>query len=102
MTLGALASTAFFVVTPAYSSIFDRNYAAMGAKLDQGMTEAAVLAILGHAPSSVSLSTCGRDTGKPWTCKVETFGRSYSGTSLTVYFQKSSAGIWLAASWQAE
>src|SRR5665213_2968243 len=48
--LGLLIATAFLTLggmTPADASIFSRDYASKGAKLDQGMTEDQIIAILG-------------------------------------------------------
>jgi hypothetical protein len=95
------AATVTSAVT-SHAAIFDRDYASLAVKLDQGMTEAQVTATLGHAPSSVSLTTCGQAAGKPWLCKVETFGRSFSGHSLMVFFAKSAGGDWIVAEWRAE
>jgi hypothetical protein len=68
------------------------------ARLDLGMSEQQVMNAVGYRPTKVEMDTCGQNTGKPWQCKIHTYGSwQYS---LTVYFSQSSYdGTWHTNSW---
>lgn len=87
--------------TAVLAQCFQLNFAPLGAKLDEEMTEAQVVSALGYAPTAVSLRTCGQKTkGGEWSCKIEVFGGDCSG-SLTVYFRKNKEGVWVVNDWDA-
>ncbi len=97
--LGALAIATAPVAV--FAQCFQGNFAPLGAKLDEEMTEAQVATALGYTPNAVSLSTCGQETSDgAWSCKIEVFGGDCSG-SLTVYFRKNKDGVWVVNSWRA-
>lgn len=64
---------------------------ALSRKLAVGMTEAQVLAL--REPDRITVSTCGSNTPKPWTCRTYQYG-----SSLHVLFQEIN-GRWLVNSW---
>jgi uncharacterized protein YceK len=67
-------------------------------RLNPGMTEAEVIAILGE-PSSATLNTCGQALGKPWACKLWPYYGGNTGNSLKVYFGNSDGKGWKVVSW---
>ena len=80
---------------------FQVNFAPLGAKLIEEMTEAQVAVALGYAPTAVSMRPCGQKTsGGAWSCKIEDFGGDCTG-SLGVYFSKNREGAWVVDSWDA-
>jgi hypothetical protein len=71
----------------------------LSTQLQQGMTEAEVVAKAGK-PNSVSLNTCGTAAGlTPWTCKQYTY-HGMAGHQLVVTFSEKS-GVWLVNNWNA-
>jgi hypothetical protein len=81
-------------VTPAQQP---PNYRRLSIQLKQGMSEQDVTNLMGQANGS-SLSSCGQNVGKPWTCKIWTygFGNGPLGTALAVIFgQDQSTGAWV-------
>jgi hypothetical protein len=89
------------VPTAVFAKCYEVNFAPLGAKLDEEMTEAQVATALGYTPTAVSLSTCGQESkGGEWSCKIEVFGDACSG-SMTVLFYKNKDGVWAVNSWHA-
>ncbi len=80
---------------------YPTNFAPFGAKLDEDLTEAQVIAITGFQPNTVSLDTCGQKSkGGDWSCKIETWGGACSG-QLIVYFRKNADGVWVVNNWDS-
>jgi hypothetical protein len=48
-------------------------------RLAVGQTEAEAITAIGQQPISTEASTCGADTGSPWSCKTLTFGPEHGG-----------------------
>jgi hypothetical protein len=67
-------------------------------RLKERMTEEEVQHAIDAAPATVQLTTCGQDVGKPWQCKLWTYGGMF--THLIIVFQKSSDNQWRVISWR--
>ena len=69
-------------------------------RLEPGMTESQVTALIGSAPQSVSLDTCGSKTPAPWQCKQYKYSNGW-GNSLYIRFQQGSDSVWRVNSWDS-
>ena len=78
----------------------DWNLSGASRRLEQGMTEDQVTALLGAAPHSVSLNTCGSATPHPWQCKQYNYRNGW-GASLFIRFEQGSDGVWRVNSWDS-
>jgi hypothetical protein len=75
------------------------NYPSLSLRLNPGMSEQQVINLLGQ-PKKSDLTTCGQDVGKPWQCKLWTYGFPF-GNGLTVSFrQEDLTGGWVVNNWQ--
>jgi hypothetical protein len=84
------------------AQIFGPNFGALGAKLEQNMSEDQVVSTVGRQPTSVSLSTCGTETKNgAWQCKIYEYEHGRRGSSLRIYFQRTPAGVWVVSNWNA-
>ena len=68
--------------------------------LEQGMTESQVTTLLGSAPQSVSLDTCGSATRHPWQCKQYRYSNGW-GNSLYIRFEQDPDSVWRVNSWDS-
>ena len=68
-------------------------------KLDVGMTEKDVISLIGSEPQSVSLSTCGTKTDKPWQCKEYDYRNHWNGGWLNIHFSQDASGLWRVNDW---
>jgi hypothetical protein len=79
------------------------DYRRLTLKLKPGMSEQDVTKLMGEASQS-ALTTCGQNTGKPFQCKILSygFGAGYvGGNGIAVVFgQNESTGEWLVVGWQ--
>jgi hypothetical protein len=76
------------------------NYGQLSLRLNPGMSEQQVLNALGQ-PTNTKLSTsCGRDVGTPFTCKIWTYG-FFAMNSVVVYFDQNPAGSWVVMAWHS-
>jgi hypothetical protein len=66
-------------------------------QLREMMTETEVVAALGAEPDEISVTTCGQQTAKPWTCKIYRY-HAYVET-FTIFFSNSYDGQWRVNSW---
>jgi hypothetical protein len=60
------------------------------------MTEQQLIELIGQ-PVQSELRTCGANLGKPWQCKIWSFGTWVSG--LTIDLSNSYDGEWRVNSW---
>lgn len=60
--------------------------------VDEGMSEANMIAALQHVPTKIEMNVCGQKTLNSFPCKVYFYG------NLTVFLEKSD-GVWLINSW---
>jgi hypothetical protein len=76
---------------------------AVSKKLEVGMTEPQVNALVGSEPQSVSVTTCGTNAPSgPWQCKVYQYKSAWNGlTTLLIHFQQGADGIWHVNDWNA-
>ena len=99
--LAAIIGMAIAVPSVAFAQCYPTNFALFGAKLDEDLTEAQVIAVTGFQPNTVSLDTCGQKSkGGDWSCKIETWGGTCSG-QLVVYFRKNAEGVWVVNNWDS-
>src|SRR5271156_1924134 len=82
---------------PAARSYPDRG--AQSDRLNVGMTEAEVVAILGE-PAHKTLSTCGRTFRDPWSCRKWNYNGGGAGNNLEVRFRNMSDKDWTVNSWR--
>ncbi|HEY2677341.1 MAG TPA: hypothetical protein VGI65_10245 [Steroidobacteraceae bacterium] len=68
-----------------------------GAQLDQGLSEADVVAKIGK-PDSISMRTCG-ENGAQWTCKQYSYNTA-GGHRLKVFFS-ADGNYWTVNEWSA-
>ena len=80
---------------------FSQGFAALGVRLQQGMTEPQVVTAIGELPDATSLSTCGAKTGHPWKCKSYTYGPGADLSQLYVLFEYRSGVGWVVNKWSA-
>lgn len=66
-------------------------------KLNVGMTEKEVTTLVGSEPQSVSVTTCGTNTGRPWQCKVYKYNNGWGGL-LLIHFQEVNE-VWRVNDW---
>lgn len=75
------------------------NLRSASLKLKQGMTEATAINIVGFAPDSADLGTCGTNTKKgAWTCKTLTF-KSLGNDKQLMVREALVKGVWRVNSW---
>ncbi len=67
------------------SPLHASGWGELSSRLTENMTEDEVKHALGYSPNKVDLETCGGGTGRPYPCKVYTFGDANSG--IFVVFQ---------------
>jgi hypothetical protein len=81
------------------------DYRHLTLQLKPGMSEQDVTNLMGEASQS-ALTTCGQDTGKPWQCKILTYGFGVGnafGNGIAVIFGwrgSESTGAWLVVGWR--
>jgi len=78
------------------SSAQNVNWGAKSSLLDTGMTEEQIIKLVGSRPTKVEMEFCGPSTNT-WHCKIHTYGDL--SHHLTVYFQRTSDGIWRVIRW---
>ena len=79
------------------------DYRRLTLQLKPGMTEREVTNLMGE-PRQSALTGCGQNTGKPFQCKILSygFGAGYvGGNGIAVVFgQNETTGEWLVVGWQ--
>ena len=78
-----------------------RSYPDRGAqseRLNVGMTEGEVVAILGE-PAHKTSSTCGRTFNDHWTCNKWSYNGGRSGNNLEIRFRNMNDRGWTVNSW---
>jgi hypothetical protein len=75
----------------------DADWGCLSMRVQDGMTEQEVMNAMGYRPNKVEMDTCGSRTSHSWSCKVYTFGGSYS--QIVVWFQRADEGYWIVNSW---
>jgi hypothetical protein len=80
------------------------NYSKMSLQLKPEMTEQEVIDTLGQ-PTKSELSTCGKNVGKPYKCKMLIYGVPMRGTlnnSIIIFFTENpSTRTWVINSWHS-
>jgi hypothetical protein len=66
-------------------------------QISQNMTESDVVARIGAPPKSISMQTCGGDSGRPWQCKVYRY--DHDAHVLWIYFMYAGGGVWVVNNW---
>jgi hypothetical protein len=73
---------------------------AVSKKLEVGMTEPQVNALVGSEPQSVSVTTCGGNTPHPWQCKEYQYKSAWNGLlTMMIFFEQGPDGTWRVNSW---
>ena len=75
---------------------FDAGVASRNIRV--GMTEAQLTTAIGWPPNQVDMSTCGQAVGKPWQCKILTFGTM--GNQLMVMMETTTNSNSVVNSWK--
>jgi hypothetical protein len=79
------------------------NYSKMSLQLKPEMTEQEVIDTLGQ-PTKSELSTCGKNVGKPYKCKMLIYGVPMRGTlnnSIIIFFTENPSRTWVINSWHS-
>ena len=88
-----LVALVFYESSPAKADV---DWGEMSARIQENMTEQQVIQTIGYRPNKVEMKTCGQTIGKPWDCKVYTFG--IPTYWLMILFHKDGQ-MWFVDSW---
>jgi hypothetical protein len=81
------------------SSLADKDYTALSAKLAKDMSERDVATTLGGTPDKADLTNCTDHEGKQWQCRTWIYAGGKPKNNLRVVFYEATDSAWRVVSW---
>ena len=81
------------------SSLADKDYTALSAKLAKDMSEQDVATTLGGTPDKADLTNCTDHEGKQWQCRTWIYAGGKPKNNLRVVFYEATDSAWRVVSW---